>query len=110
MPHEGRPVCYHASVTSTLEEIRTKATPVFKKYGVKRARIFGSFARGEARQDSDVDLVVEFKQPLGFEYFSMLEELEQNVGREVDIMTEESINKFFRPYIIPELQPFYDER
>ena len=94
----------------TLEEIKEKARPVFEKYGVKRARIFGSFARGEARSDSDVDMVVDLERPLGFEYFTMQHELEQELGREVDIMTEGSINKFFRPYIIPELRPLYDRR
>jgi len=94
----------------TLEEISQKATPVFEKYGVTRARIFGSFARGEARADSDIDLVVDLERPLGFDYFAMQEELEAQLGREVDVMTEPGISKFFRPYIIPELQPLYDRR
>ncbi len=94
----------------TVTEIAEKAKPVFEKYGVKRARIFGSFARGEARPDSDVDMVVDLERPLGFEYFAMQNELERELGREVDVMTEKSINKFFRPYIIPELRPLYDQR
>ena len=97
-------------MSPTLEEISEKARPVFEKYGVKRARIFGSFARGEARPDSDVDMVVDLERPLGFEYFAMQNELEQELGREVDVMTEDSINKFFRPYIVPELRPLYDRR
>ena len=40
----------------------------------------------------------------------MQNELEQELGREVDVMTEDSINKFFRPYIVPELRPLYDRR
>ena len=94
----------------TVTEIAEKAKPVFEKYGVKRARIFGSFARGEARPDSDVDMVVDLERPLGFEYFAMQNELERELGREVDVMTENSINKFFRPYILPELRPLYDQR
>ncbi len=96
-------------MTPTLQEIREKATPVFKKYGVKRARIFGSFARGDARPDSDVDFLVEYSRPLGFDYFSLREELKNQLGREVDLVTNESMNEFLRPYIVPDIRPFYAE-
>ena len=92
----------------SVEDLAIKARPVFEKYGVKRARIFGSFARGEAGPESDIDLVVDLKKPLGFAYFSFQDELEQALGREVDVLTENSINKFLRPYILPELKVLYE--
>jgi len=42
-----------------IEEIKKKILPVFKKYDITRAGIFGSVVRGEARADSDVDILVE---------------------------------------------------
>ena len=94
----------------TLEEISEKARPVFEKYGVTYAALYGSHARGEARPDSDVDLLVKYSRPLGFEYFDMHHELEANLGREVDVITEESMNEFLRPYIVPDLTPIYGEK
>lgn len=92
-----------------LEEIREKAAPVFKKYGVRRARVFGSFARGEARPGSDIDLLIEYERSPGFKYFSMREELKRRLGREVDLVTNESMNEFLRPYIMPDIRPLYGE-
>ena len=91
----------------TVTEIAKKVEPVFKKYGVKYAALYGSHARGEARADSDVDILVEYGRPLGFEYFDMRHELKKHLGREVDVITEESMNEFLRPYIVPDLTPIY---
>ena len=44
-----------------LEEIKNRIIPVLKRYDVKRASIFGSFVRGEEREDSDIDILVEFE-------------------------------------------------
>ncbi|WP_349677321.1 nucleotidyltransferase family protein, partial [Archaeoglobus sp. JdFR-39] len=43
----------------TIEEIRDAMIPVLRKYGVKRASLFGSVVRGEMSEDSDIDLLVE---------------------------------------------------
>lgn len=91
----------------TLQEISEKAKPVFEKYGIKRARVFGSFARGDARPDSDLDLLVEYSRPLGFDYVTLHEELKERLGRDVDLVTDESMNEFLRPYIIPDIRPLY---
>jgi predicted nucleotidyltransferase len=44
-----------------IEEIKKKVLPVVKRYEVQKAAIFGSFVRGEQREDSDIDILVEFK-------------------------------------------------
>ena len=94
----------------TIQEIAEKAKPVFEKYGISYAALYGSIARGEARPDSDADLLVEYDRPLGFEYFDMRRELEEGLGRPVDIITDASMNKFLRPYIAPDLTPIYGEK
>ena len=95
---------------ANIQELSEKARPVFEKYGLARVRLFGSFARGEAKPNSDIDLLVEFSRPLGFEYMNMVDELKELLGREVDVVREGSMNKFFRPYIMPDLVPLYEKR
>ena len=63
----------------------------FKTQPVLKAWLFGSFARGEEKEDSDVDLLVEFDRsvPIGlFAYVRMHRELEEKLGRKVDLVEE----------------------
>jgi len=70
-------------ILSTLKEI----TPLLsKKYGVTKIGIFGSLARGEAREDSDVDIVYEMSNPNLFTVVHLKEELEQILHFPVDLI------------------------
>ena len=63
----------------------------FKTQPVLKAWLFGSFARGEEREDSDVDILVKFDRtlPIGlFAYVRMNLELEEKLGRKVDLVEE----------------------
>ncbi len=67
--------------------IKTKIVPILKKKGVKRAGIFGSFARGEQKKNSDVDILI--KLPLSYgllEMASLRRELRELLKREVDLV------------------------
>jgi uncharacterized protein len=94
--------------TSTTEHYRALFTPIFKKYGVKSAALFGSAARGELRKDSDIDLLVEFGESIDlidFQFFT--EELESKAGRHVDVVTPHGIPSQLRAHITPEIVSFY---
>lgn len=75
----------------TLEEIKKALEEhkeeLRKKFQVKRIGIFGSYARGEAREDSDVDIVVEFHQPIGWEIVDLYEYLERILNKRVELLT-----------------------
>ncbi|MCS7200114.1 MAG: nucleotidyltransferase family protein [Caldimicrobium sp.] len=58
-----------------------------ERYGVVIIGIFGSFARGEQTEVSDVDILVELKRPLGFEYLDLWDELETLLNCKVDLLT-----------------------
>jgi predicted nucleotidyltransferase len=60
-------------------------------YGVSRVALFGSFAKGSPRADSDVDLLVELKGPLGLRFMDMADYLEEKLGRKVDILTRDGL-------------------
>jgi len=74
-----------------LERLQAHYPYLMQEYGVKRIGIFGSFARGTATEDSDIDLVVEFQQPIGFRFVELVDYLEQLLERNVDVLTPAGI-------------------
>jgi hypothetical protein len=72
-------------------------------YGVRTLSLFGSVARGEAEEDSDVDLLVEFFRPVGFfEFVRLKRALEEILGRRVDLATPKSLKPQLRDRILKE--------
>ncbi|MCR4307421.1 MAG: nucleotidyltransferase family protein [Candidatus Berkelbacteria bacterium] len=91
-------------MTSTIKEISKKAIPILRSAGVKKAAIFGSFARGEERVDSDIDLLVEFRDPKGlFQIMDVKAQLTKHLGRHVDLLTSLPKNPYIRPQIEKDL-------
>lgn len=72
-----------------------------KKFGVKKIGIFGSVARGEAKEKSDVDVLVEFeKGKSSFDNFMDLSFFLENLfGKKVDLITTSGLDKYVRPYV-----------
>jgi len=71
-----------------------------RSFGVKSVYIFGSVARGEARPDSDVDVLVEYDHPVGlFEFVRLKRRLEDILGRPVDMTTEDALKPALRESI-----------
>ena len=74
-----------------------KILSVLKSYGVVHVAVVGSFARREARPDSDIDLIVRFAETKSLlELARIRRELSESVGRDVHLLTEQSIS----PYLI----------
>jgi predicted nucleotidyltransferase len=66
-----------------------------RENGIRRLRLFGSAARGEDRPDSDVDLIADFEEPIGFfELIRAEDDLADFFGRPVDLLTEPAISRF----------------
>jgi predicted nucleotidyltransferase len=95
----------------TLEEVQGKIGPILEQAGVQYAGIFGSVARGDAGPNSDVDILIKFKDPPTFSAYLHLDESLRNLlGRDVDLVTEGAVNKFLRPYIERDLKLIYGQR
>jgi len=76
------------SPVSSIPEIIHRASPLFHRYLVKSASLFGSFSRGEQTASSDVDLVIEFQpNTRGLNLVYLQKDLEEVFGRSVDIIT-----------------------
>jgi predicted nucleotidyltransferase len=75
-------------------------TADLRRFGVKSLRLFGSVARDEAADGSDVDLLVDFEEPPGFSSFMKLRIfLEDLLGTRVDLVTENGLRDRVRPYV-----------
>ena len=78
--------------------------PVMQKHGVASLCIFGSHARGDSRPGSDIDLLVEFASPPGFDNFMGLKfELEDRLGTKVDLLSRSACKPRFLDAIQPDL-------
>ena len=96
-------------------EIRRKAVPVLKPYIIRLA-VFGSTVRGDATKKSDLDLLIKLKPSkkrpkLGlFKLMEIEEVLEKNLGRKIDLVTEDSLSAYIRRYVDKEKVVIYEER
>ena len=75
---------------------------MLKKNNIKTAGIFGSYARGEQRKDSDVDLLIEPAKGMGFGFFGMNDELEERFVKKVHLVTYKYINPHIKENILNE--------
>jgi len=93
----------------SIAEIQNKIRPVLKSYGITYAGVFGSVSRGDDRPNSDVDILVKLGKPMGmFSYMKLIKDIEDLLGRKIDMVTEQSLSKFVRPYVMPELKTIYE--
>ena len=76
-----------ASRDQIIETIRTFKTENAEKYGIESMALFGSVARGEYNENSDVDLLIKFKSPSLYLYAELSDALESILGMKVDIVS-----------------------
>ena len=77
--------------------------PMLDAFGVARLSLFGSFARDEGREESDVDLLVEFSRPIGlFEFARLQRQLGELIGHPVDLVTPAALKPQLRDRILLE--------
>lgn len=92
----------------SFEEMKQRISLILRQAGVSRAAVFGSFARGEANQKSDIDLLVEFAgQKTLLDLVALKTRLEQAVGIKVDLITYQSLSPLLRDSILREQIPLY---
>jgi len=88
-----------------IREVLRKCLPeIREKYGVTSIGIFGSYARGEAAPASDIDIIVEFDRPIGWELVDLADYLESCLHHKVDLVIRRSLHPLIRDTILAEVQ------
>ena len=83
-----------------LDILRTHKPTLADRFGVTELALFGSFARDEATDKSDIDILVKFDKPATSKtYFGVQFYIEDLLGRPVDLGTEDSLRSELRPYV-----------
>ena len=74
-----------------LETLRTQHRELARRYPIRRMALFGSWARGDARDNSDVDVLVDVDASIGLKLVQLADELERALGRPVDVVSRRAI-------------------
>ncbi|MFP4539840.1 MAG: type VII toxin-antitoxin system MntA family adenylyltransferase antitoxin [Candidatus Paceibacterota bacterium] len=94
----------------TFDSLKKEINPILERQGVNKAAIFGSFASGEAREDSDIDIVVSFEEEKSlFDLVGLKLELEDKLKRKVDVLTYNGLNHRLKEGILKEQRIIYEK-
>ena len=88
------------SVRRILAEARED---LFRRYPLRHLAVFGSVVHGDAGPESDIDMLVAFSEPVGFEMVDLAMELEALLGHRVDLVSQGAVRERMRPYVEKDL-------
>jgi predicted nucleotidyltransferase len=93
------------TVYEIIEIIKKHKEGLKEEYGVKEIGIFGSYVRGEQKEVSDLDILIELEKPIGFVKFLKLEKrISSLLGIKVDLVTKKALKPFIGQQILHEVQ------
>jgi predicted nucleotidyltransferase len=78
---------------------------------IRSVALFGSHVRGTARDDSDIDVLIDFdpQATIGlFEFIEIQDQLSEALGQKVDLLTPQALSKYFRDEVLREAEPVYE--
>ncbi len=87
------------TLQNILERLREHKPELQKKYPLTRLGVFGSYARGEATNESDIDIAVEFSAPMGLNFIAMADEIEDLFGIKTDVVPKRSIKPEYLDFL-----------
>lgn len=85
-------------------KIRSVKPYLESEFGIERIGYFGSFARGDYKNDSDLDVLVSFSRKIGWKFFDLKDYLESVIGRKIDLVTEGSLKKQWKQAILKQVK------
>lgn len=85
-----------------FDKLKNKIVEILKKNKIKRAGIFGSYARGEENEKSDIDILIQPTKKIGFGFVGVQIQLEDKLKKKVDLLTYKSLNPLIKDEILKE--------
>jgi len=92
------------TLTEVLNTLRPLKAYLHEQWGITKLGIFGSVARGEATPESDIDILYEYQQPLGFALVDFGDFLEERLGRPVDLLSKKAVRAHIWAWIAPDVR------
>lgn len=86
-----------------IKVLKAHKEELFNKYPIQSLALFGSYSRGDFNGDSDVDVLVDFKYPVGMEFISLSHDLEDILSKEVDLVSKPAVKPKYLKFIEPDL-------
>ncbi len=86
-----------------LKKLKEVQPILQEKYSVKRIGLFGSFAHNSANKNSDIDLLLELENPIGWDFLFLELFLEKTFNRKIDLILKEKINPIFEEEVLSEV-------
>lgn len=87
------------TLQNILQTLRRHKPELQRKYPIARLGVFGSYARGEASEKSDIDIAVEITGPMGLNFVAMADEIEALFGIKTDVVPARSIKTEYLPFV-----------
>ncbi len=87
------------TLQNILYTLRRHKPELLRKYPVARLGVFGSYARGEATEKSDIDIAVDITGPMGLSFVAMADEIEALLGTKTDVVSSRSIKEEYLPFV-----------
>jgi len=85
-----------------LKKLKPKIIRILKSRGIRKAGIFGSYARGEQKKGSDIDILIEPPKGIGFGFVGIEMDLEKSLNKKVDVITYKYISPYLKDKILKE--------
>ena len=85
---------------NALETIKPKIIKILKKNKIKKAGIFGSYAKGEQKKNSDIDILIQPTKNMGFKFAGLEIELSKKLGKKVDLVSYDGISPYLKEEIL----------
>jgi len=96
-------ICVVSYLSTIQEKLRQVKHQLSEKYHVNSIGLFGSIVRSDFKPESDIDIMVDFSQPIGVEFIDLADDLEKLLGRKVDVVSKAGVRPQYYRAIEPDI-------